>query len=460
MMRAATAPGDSLQRVDPRLAEGRSQLFRQSLVVLAVAMFAVGVLDGLIVQRADLIVVGIFVSIVLLGLLLIYGQRPRLAAIGAYAVICAASVLFVLLRPDIGWLGVFGVLLAYLIVITLLEQSELPRMFWSGLAMVLLHAAIVLMRALGPGGRIGDVYIMFITTVAVIAIMDRIRIQHSWLNELISRNVLVSDQLQRLNESLEAQVQARTHELAAQNLSLAAARDEAERLGKIKTNFLATMSHELRTPMNGILGMSELLLTSGLNAEQEDLARVVHESGQGLMVLLNDILDISRIEAGHVRLNLAEVNPLPIMQDVTRLLEAGAQQKGITLSSTSVLTGRERVIADPSRLRQVLTNLMGNAVKFTRAGGVSCTLSRDAMQGMLRIEVADTGIGVPAHLRSQLFTPFFQADASRTRTEGGAGLGLAITRDLITRMGGQIGHTENPDGGSVFWFTLREYVAA
>jgi signal transduction histidine kinase len=247
-------------------------------------------------------------------------------------------------------------------------------------------------------------------------------------------------------------VAERTRQLQEQNASLDAARLEAVRLSRVKTDFLATMSHEIRTPMNGILGMSELLLSMPLHPKQREYAQTVYDSGEALMTVINEILDYSRLESGTLRFEIANCDPRPICRDVLRLMSARAAEKSIALRPLSVEGEVECCRADPARLRQVLLNLVGNAVKFTDQGEVSVLVSRG--ERGVRFAVQDTGIGIGSEYRNQLFQPFTQADVSSTRAYGGSGLGLAICKQLVERMDGAIGFESGLGKGSVFWFWL------
>jgi signal transduction histidine kinase/CheY-like chemotaxis protein len=262
----------------------------------------------------------------------------------------------------------------------------------------------------------------------------------------------------RTARQLVDSLENKTAELEAQARELHVARRAAEQASIAKSRFLAMMSHEIRTPMNGVLGTTELLLGTGLSADQRRYVETAHQSGRVLLGVIDNVLDLSRIEAGRLEVMHEPVELRALLDESLAVVQPAAAAKGLVLTAEMTPGLAPRVLADPLRLRQVLLNLLSNAVKFTEQGSVTLRLSSEARPAqaglMLKFEVVDTGIGISEYQLDHIFEPFMQADTSTTRMHGGSGLGLAIVQQLTRLMGGDVQATSRPGGGSSFVFTV------
>ena len=392
------------------------------------------------------------------------------------AVICGFFLSFTAtIRPAIA-LDVFTVLLIALVgAICLVRRQRSAPYFMLAFTFLLLSAAMTGLRSFGllptnfitvNGMQIGSAMEMLLLSLALAARVHSIRQakEQAQAQSLAAQKELV-DALQSSERVLEQRVYQRTQELSQANERLVEQEDAlrhamqvAQNASKMKSEFLANMSHEIRTPMNAIIGLAYLALKTTLTAKQRDYLSKIHRAGESLLIVINDILDFTKIEAGKLEIEHIEFSLDDVLANVATVTGQRAQDKQLEYLFQVPPDVPRTLIGDPLRLGQVLTNLTNNAIKFTEKGDIllSCQVL-DATNGTVKLEftLRDTGIGMTEEQMAGLFQPFMQADGSTTRKYGGTGLGLAICRRLVSMMGGEIAVESTPGQGSTFRFTAR-----
>ncbi len=300
---------------------------------------------------------------------------------------------------------------------------------------------------LTPSSKLFSTSLVLVASTAIfVAALRRLRVAAETAEARRRELAAANESLQSIRASLQDTVAERTK-------SLVEARDAAEAATRAKTAFLANMSHELRTPLHAVIGITSLLMERKVDSEEQKLVETLRRGGDALLSVINDVLDLSKIEAGRMVVESAPYAPRTVVDECLALLGPEAVKKGLLVAANVATDVPEHVRGDKVRVRQVLLNIVGNAIKFTAAGSIQVDVRRDDAQ-RLRFSVRDTGAGVPPELRAHLFQPFVQGDLSTTKKHGGTGLGLSISKHLVELMTGEIGVDEAPGGGSSFWFSI------
>lgn len=278
------------------------------------------------------------------------------------------------------------------------------------------------------------------------------------INSMAMSLAAYHEEMQHNIDQATSDLRETLEQMEIQNVELDLAKKRAQEAARIKSEFLANMSHELRTPLNGVIGFTRLTLKTELTPTQRDHLNTIERSANNLLAIINDVLDFSKLEAGKL---ILESIPFPLrstLDEVVTLLAHSSHDKGLELTLNIKSDVPDNVIGDPLRLQQIITNLVGNAIKFTENGNIDILVEKRALSNtkvQIEVQIRDTGIGIPERDQSRLFQAFRQADASISRRHGGTGLGLVITQKLVNEMGGDISFHSQPNRGSTFWFHIN-----